>query len=281
MTIRIVCDSTADLPGHLVEEYGIHIVPLKVHFGEEEYRDGVDITAGEFYQKLQTSPVLPTTSQPSPGEFVEVYRNLLEQGVDTIISIHISAQLSGTHHSAEVAKAMLPEADIEVIDSWQASTVLGVLVLEAARAARAGKSKEEILDLVRRLRERIRVFFMVDTLEYLQKGGRIGKAQAFLGSMLNIKPILTLEKGVIVPAAKVRGRAKAMEQLLAKMEAAIGTGRQRLMAMMHAANPEGMAELEEKARERWQPQEIIISTVGPVIGTHVGPGTLALIGIIP
>jgi len=96
MTIRIVCDSTADLPGHLVEEYGIHIVPLKVHFGEEEYRDGVDITAGEFYQKLQTSPVLPTTSQPSPGEFVEVYRNLLEQGVDTIISIHISAQLSGT-----------------------------------------------------------------------------------------------------------------------------------------------------------------------------------------
>jgi len=281
MTIGIVCDSTADLPGHLVKEYGIHIVPLKVHFGEEEYRDGVDITADEFYQRLQASAALPTTSQPSPGEFVEAYRNLLEQGIDTIVSIHISAHLSGTYRSAEVAKSMLPEADIEVIDSRQASTVLGVVVLEAARAARAGKSKEEIIDLVNRLIEKIRVFFMVNTLEYLQKGGRIGKAQAFLGSMLNIKPILTLENGIIVPAAKARGRAKGMEQLLTKMEASIGTGGQRIMAIMHAANPEGMEELQKKAGEKWQPREFVIADIGPVIGTHVGPGTLALIGICP
>ncbi|NLJ32976.1 MAG: DegV family protein [Firmicutes bacterium] len=279
MSVIIVCDSTADLPRELIKEYGIHIVPLKVHFGEKEYKDGVDITPKEFYEKLQASDVLPTTSQPSPGEFAESYENILKMGGSTIISIHISAHLSGTYRSATVAKSMLPEADIEVIDSKQASTVLGLIVLEAARAAKSGKTKEEILALIGEMVEKIKVFFMVDSLEYLEKGGRIGKAQAILGSMLNIKPILTLEEGIIVPAAKTRGRAKGMEQLLLKMKSEIGTGKQARMAIMHAIEYDGMETLRDRVRNKWQPEELIVSDIGPVIGTHVGPGTIALIGL--
>ena len=279
MSVIIVCDSTADLPRELIKEYGIHIVPLKVHFGEKEYKDGVDITPKEFYKKLQASDVLPTTSQPSPGEFAESYENILKMGGSTIISIHISAHLSGTYRSATVAKSMLPEADIEVIDSKQASTVLGLIVLEAARAAKSGKTKEEILALIGEMVEKIKVFFMVDSLEYLEKGGRIGKAQAILGSMLNIKPILTLEEGIIVPAAKTRGRAKGMEQLLLKMKSEIGTGKQARMAIMHAIEYDGMETLRDRVRNKWQPEELIVSDIGPVIGTHVGPGTIALIGL--
>lgn len=281
MGIAIVCDSTADLPPELVKEYGIHIVPLKVHFGEEDYRDGVDISPREFYQKMQASEVLPTTSQPSPGEFAESYRSIFEQGKDTIISIHISAHLSGTHRSAIVAKSMLPGADIELVDSQQASTVLGLIVLEAARAAKAGKTKGEILTLVNEMMAKIRVFFMVDSLEYLEKGGRIGKAQAVLGSLLNIKPILTLEEGIIVPAAKTRGRAKGIEQLLSRMQTNIGTGEQSLMGIMHAVEYDGMVNLKNKVRDKWRPLELVVSDIGPVIGTHVGPGTIALIGLKP
>jgi len=281
MAIAIVCDSTADLPREIIKKYGIHVVPLKVHFGEEEYRDGVDISPQEFYKKMQASGVLPTTSQPSPGEFAESYHSILKEGKNTIISIHISAHLSGTHRSAIVAKSMLPKADIEIVDSKQASTVLGLIVLEAARAAKSGKTKGEVLSLVNEMVEKIRVFFMVDSLKYLEKGGRIGKAQAVLGSMLNIKPILTLEEGIIVPAAKTRGRAKGIEQLLTRMQTNIGTGEQSLMGIMHAVEYDGMENLKNKVKDKWQPQELIVSDIGPVIGTHVGPGTLALIGLKP
>ncbi|NLP18768.1 MAG: DegV family protein [Firmicutes bacterium] len=281
MAIAIVCDSTADLPREIIKKYGIHVVPLKVHFGEEEYRDGVDISPQEFYKKMQASGILPTTSQPSPGEFAESYHSILKEGKNTIISIHISAHLSGTHRSAIVAKSMLPKADIEIVDSKQASTVLGLIVLEAARAAKSGKTKGEVLSLVNEMVEKIRVFFMVDSLKYLEKGGRIGKAQAVLGSMLNIKPILTLEEGIIVPAAKTRGRAKGIEQLLTRMQTNIGTGEQSLMGIMHAVEYDGMENLKNKVKDKWQPQELIVSDIGPVIGTHVGPGTLALIGLKP
>ena len=281
MAIAIVCDSTADLPREIIKKYGIHVVPLKVHFGEEEYGDGVDISPQEFYKKMQASGILPTTSQPSPGEFAESYHSILKEGKNTIISIHISAHLSGTHRSAIVAKSMLPKADIEIVDSKQASTVLGLIVLEAARAAKSGKTKGEVLSLVNEMVEKIRVFFMVDSLKYLEKGGRIGKAQAVLGSMLNIKPILTLEEGIIVPAAKTRGRAKGIEQLLTRMQTNIGTGEQSLMGIMHAVEYDGMENLKNKVKDKWQPQELIVSDIGPVIGTHVGPGTLALIGLKP
>ncbi len=281
MAIAIVCDSTADLPREIIKKYGIHVVPLKVHFGEEEYRDGVDISPQEFYKKMQASGILPTTSQPSPGEFAESYHSILKEGKNTIISIHISAHLSGTHRSAIVAKSMLPKADIEIVDSKQASTVLGLIVLEAARAAKSGKTKGEVLSLVNEMVEKIRVFFMVDSLKYLEKGGRIGKAQAVLGSMLNIKPILTLEEGIIVPAAKTRGRAKGIEQLLTRIQTNIGTGEQSLMGIMHAVEYDGMENLKNKVKDKWQPQELIVSDIGPVIGTHVGPGTLALIGLKP
>lgn len=281
MGVIVVSDSTADLPPELIAAYGIYMVPLKVHFAQEEYRDGVDITADEFYQKLRVSKALPTTSQPSPGEFESVYRQVLAGGNHSIISIHISAQLSGTHHSAVIAASMLPEADIEVVDSEVASTIHGLIVIQAARAAQAGKSKAEILRLIQELKKKVTAFFMVDTLEYLVKGGRIGKAQAILGTMLNIKPILTIEDGVIAPVAKARGRVKGMEEILHRLEAEIGSQQQSIMVIMHADNREGMEKLKAKVQERWQPQELLISDVGPVIGTHVGPGTLCLIGVKP
>ena len=202
-------------------------------------------------------------------------------GADSIISIHISSHLSGTYRAALLAKEMLPEADIEVIDSEMASAALGVVVLEAARAAQSGASKAETMEIVKDLLTRVSVFFMVDTLKYLEKGGRIGKAQAFLGTMLNIKPILTLEEGVIVPAAKARGRTKGMDQLLNRLEGKVGSGSLQLLTVFDAVNPEGKEVLTKKVRERWDVKELLSFEVGPVIGTHVGPGTLAIVGIRP
>ena len=279
MGVVIVCDSTADLQISAKNKYGIKTVPLKVHFGDEEYRDGVDITAEEFYRKLESSKVLPTTSQPSPGDFVEMYKGILADGDHSIISIHLSAKLSGTHHSAEMAKRMLPDSDIEVIDSKLASTAYGIIVLEAAKAAANGKNKDEIVSLIEDLLDRVSVMFVVDTLEYLKKGGRIGKAQALLGTMLNIKPILTLEAGEIMPLTKARGRKKAISELIQKMQEKIGSEKQTLMGIMHASDPQGAEMVKGEITKVWSPDSMVESMVGPVIGTHTGPGTLAIIGI--
>ncbi len=280
MGVVVVSDTTADLPPELASDLGIELIPLKVHFGEEEYRDREEITAEAFYQKLSASSVLPTTSQPSPGEFAELYRRLAQEGQE-IVSVHISAALSGTYQSAVMAQSMVPEARVSVVDSQGASMAHGLQVVEAARAAREGKSREELVELLEDRRKRMRVFFVVDTLEYLEKGGRIGKAQALLGSMLNIKPILYLEQGVVTSAGKARGRAKAWRQMLDLLQQEIGEGPQPLMTMVHAENRQGLELLEEEVRKRWAIEELLVSTIGPVVGTHTGPGTLAVAAYAP
>jgi len=277
-TIRIVADSTADIPQELREELGIVMVPLKVHFGQDVYLDAVTITTDEFYAKLEASSQLPTTSQPSPNDFIEVYNGILEETPDAqILSFHLSSEMSGTYQSAVLAESLIEkEADITVIDSKSASFGFGMRVVEAARMARAGKSKEEILERVAWLRDNMRLYFLVDTLEYLQKGGRIGKASALIGSILNIKPILTVDKeGFVASVDKVRGQRKAMQRIVDLLREDFKD--EPVGVMMAYSKHQGAAtELYELARSHFNVQQVDYTTIGSVIGTHVGPGTAAI-----
>jgi len=270
--VHIVTDSTADLPREVVEEYNITVVPLKVLFGREVFLDGVNLTAGEFFEKLAAVKELPITSQPAPAEFVEYYRPLVDQGA-SIISIHISSQMSGTAQSAKLAKNMLEYEDLEIIDSQTVSVPLGMMVAAAARAARAGKTKDEILELIRYIMENQRTYFMVDTLEYLQRGGRIGKAQAFLGTLLNVKPLLQIKEGLVHPYEKVRGRKKALNRLVQVVEKEFGA-RKVWVYLTHGNDPEALEKLHTKIEEKLNCREIWTSQLGPVVGTHIGPAVV-------
>lgn len=276
--IKIVTDSTSDIPREVREAHGIEVVPLKVHFGSDTYYDGVDLDAAAFYRKLAAAEELPTTSQPSPVDFMELYKKLADGPDTAIISLHLSAAFSGTIQSAMLAKSLLEDQmRIEIVDSKSASYGLGMLAVAAAEAARAGKSVEETLDIVQRLRRETKLYFIVDTLEYLQKGGRIGKAAALLGSLLNLKPILTIDDGgVVAPVDKVRGSKKAtarmIELLLKDFE-----GKTVDVCMMHSAARERAEELYGLVSARLSVRRHMYAELGPVIGTHVGPGTLAVI----
>ncbi|ACA59618.1 DegV family protein [Candidatus Desulforudis audaxviator] len=270
-SVHIVTDSTADIPAELAERHEITVVPLKVIFSDEEfYRDGIDLTPEQFFVRLAELPA--STSQPSPAEFLDVYRPLAEQGRD-IISVHISAALSGTVHSAQAARALLPDASVEVIDSKVTSIPLGMAVLAAARAAQAGLGRAEILELLNSILDSTGVYFMVDTLEYLQRGGRIGRAQGLLGTLLNIKPILMLKDGLVTPLDKVRGRAKGLERLAGVLEEAARQGPIKY-GITHGNTPELFARLEEKLTTRVGFGPDLSCRVGGVIGAHVGPSVV-------
>lgn len=275
--VKIVTDSTADLPLSLVKELEITVIPLKVLFGEMVYREGVDLTPKEFYEKLRESEKLPTTSQPSPAEFKEVFDSLTADG-SSLISIHISSNMSGTYQAALIAKNALPDRDITVIDSKLVSMALGLVVIEAARAAKAGKSKSEIIDIVDKVMNKVITYFVVDTLEYLQKGGRIGKAQALLGTVLNIKPILTLHDGFVASLEKVRGKGKALERILelARKFSDEHEDREIRCALVHADVLDETIAFHKRLISELKCSEHIISDIGAVVGTHAGPGTIAL-----
>lgn len=273
--IGIVTDSTADIPKGYIERYGIEVVPLKVFFGEEEFRDGVDLTSEEFYNKLQTSPYHPRTSQPSPSDFINTYRKLGKE-VDTIVSIHISGKLSGTYQSALIAKSNLEELDINVIDSKVTSMVLGIVVIQAARAVEQGKGKNEVIDLIHGILSKMKIYFVVDTLDYLQKGGRIGKAAAFMGNLLNIKPLLSLGDGEVIPVEKVRGKSKAVKKLLEKMRENIKPTKPVRVSVLGARADKEMEKLSKEIQEQFNVIEIIKASIGAVIGTYVGPGTVGV-----
>lgn len=275
--IRIVTDSTSDIPKELREALDIEMVPLKVHFGDETYLDSVTIDAEQFYRLLSQAPSLPKTSQPSPVEFLEVYRKLVlkEPGVQ-IISIHLSSTFSGTYQSAGLAKSLLEEnADITLVDSRTATYGIGLMVVAAAKAAREGKSKDDILKRMEELRSKTSLYFLVDTLEYLHKGGRIGKASAVLGNLLNIKPILSIdEDGEVHSVDKVRGTKRAMTRIVELLkERHSGPVR---VTVAHAAAPELAEVLSARIREEFQVEDLMYTTIGPVIGAHVGGGTVGV-----
>ncbi|MFX4260838.1 DegV family protein [Pelotomaculum propionicicum] len=274
--VRIVTDSTADLPKDLAAKYGITVVPLKVIFNDDEpLRDGVDINTEQFYRRLVEKKEYSRTSQPAPAEFCKVFKELTSDG-SSVLSLHLSSCLSGTCQSAQMARDMLPGADIEVIDSKLASMGHGMIALEAARAAGEGKSKDEILGIVRHMVSGAMLYFIVDTLEYLARGGRIGKAQALLGNILSIKPILYLKDGIVHPLEKIRGRAKAIERLTQIIVEKAGQRRVKC-SLVHGMDPEGMKQLYQKIVLLLNCDEPVCSTLGAVIGTHTGPGVLGII----
>ncbi|AHD06054.1 DegV family protein [Paenibacillus larvae] len=275
--VRIVTDSTSDMPVSLREQLNIEMVPLKIHFGTETYLDGIDLEADAFYQKLASSSLLPTTSQPSPAEFVDLYSRILKEEPDTkIISIHLSSAMSGTYQSAVLAKTLIGEdASIYPIDSKSACFGIGWMVQAAAEAAKEGKSVEECMKVVEELRANLSIYFLVDTLEYLQKGGRIGKAAALFGSLLNIKPILSLDKeGEVCSMDKVRGEKKAMNRIMEFLRRDMAE-RPIHMRIAHASNLKGAEQLAKLLEQQFDVRSKQYLTIGPVIGSHAGPGTVA------
>lgn len=273
--VRIVTDSTADLDRSVYDRYGITMVPLRVFFGQEAFLDGVEITPEQFFKRQVENKEMSSTSQPTPAEFVNAYRPLADEG-SAIISLHISARMSGTVQSAQLAKTMLDYPELEIIDSQVTSVVLGLMVINAARAASEGRGKEEIIALIRQMQKDYQVFFAVDSLEYLQRGGRIGKAQAFLGTLLNVKPILTITDGQVFPHEKVRGKSKSFDRIVKNLQEKFGT-RSVQCYVVHGEDPEGQAQLEERLRNKLNCVEMFQGRIGPVVGTHVGPSVVGVV----
>jgi DegV family protein with EDD domain len=271
----IVLDSTADLPDAANRFPNWRVVPLYVRFGDESLRDGVDIDPAEFYARLRDSAIFPTTSQPTPGDFLACYEELGR--FERIFSLQVSARVSGTFASAETAAAELGDGRVRAIDTETASASIAMLALAIQRRLERGTTDEEIDALVTRyLRER-GLLFTVDTLEFLQRGGRIGKAAAFAGALLQVKPILSISDGEVEAIKRVRGERKAFAELAAALETETKDEPAYRLAVAHAAAPERAAELEDLVREqRPHAQLELVVTLGAVIGAHAGPGTLAL-----
>lgn len=273
MTVRIVTDSTCDLPGEVVHDLGVTVVPLLVHIGEDTFEDGISIHVDDFYGKLSAGDLFPKTSAPSSGMFIDAYQRLALE-TDEIVSIHISARLSATYAAALVARdgVDVPRR-IEVIDSRSASIGLGLLVVQAAEMARDGASIDEIVNATLDALPHTHFFGTLDTLEYLHKGGRIGKAAALLGSMLNIKPVLCLQDGVVYPVERLRGRDHALERI-SQMVAAHHSIRR--LAVVHTTTPDEMALLAYRLSQFFPASAIIRCRCGATIGTYLGPGALGV-----
>jgi len=273
MTVKIVTDSSCDLPAELVQELGITVVPLYVRFGEEVYREQVDISLDEFYQRLEHGNVHPVTIQPSPQDFATAYQKL-SQEADGILSIHISSKLSGTCNSALQGKEMIDKGyPTEVIDSQSVTMGLGLVVIVAAKMAKAGESLPSVVKEVRQAIPKIHLLCLLDTLKYLALGGRIGKAKALLGSMLNVKPIITVKEGEVVPAGQVRSRSKGVERLFNFVESASNID--DLVVAYNTTSDEAQT-LAERLSSIFTKEAIRIFRLGTTLGVHLGPGGLAV-----
>ncbi len=274
-TVQVVTDGTADLPTATAEAFGISVVPLYVHFGQEQFRGGVDISNEEFYRRLEGSKELPRTSQPAPADFVSVYRQALERG--PVLALHVSAKLSGTFNAALLAQQEVlgenPDAQIAVIDSEQASMMLGLLAIQAAGHAQAREPLEQIIDWVHRAIPRARTLFVVDTLEYLARGGRLGRAQAFLGGLLNVKPILEITHGEVEPRERARSRRKALDRLT---QLALEEGPAESSIVAGSTDLDAARAVADQLRDGFGHQDVSVFNIGPVIGTYAGPGCVGV-----
>jgi DegV family protein with EDD domain len=271
----IVLDSTSDFQDAPERFPNMRVVPLYVHFGDETFRDFVDLDPHAFYEKLRAAPSLPTTSQPTPQDFLDAYQQLADEGYERIWSLHLSAKLSGTCQSASLAAAELGGDRVRVVDSETASLAVGMLSLAMQRRLRRGTTDEELERLLERFKAANGVVFTVGTLEYLQKGGRIGRAQALAGALLNVKPILSVDDGVVVPVARVRGRQKALEEFAKAFTAATADAAGLRVAIAHADAPEWIDVLTDlAAKARPQAELELVSNLGAVVGTHAGPGAV-------
>jgi len=273
--IAIVTDSTANLPPDFIEYHNIQVLPLKIHWGDENFEDGVDITPSDFYERLAKSSDLPTTSQPSMQEFINVFEKLAPQ-CDGIIVPLISSGISGTVDSALAAQNQFSAVPVEIVDSYSTSAGLALVVIAASRAADAGESLEEIKQITKNVASEVQLYFMVNTLEYLHRGGRIGGASRFLGTVLNIKPILYLdEQGEIEALEQVRTFRKALARLV---ELAVDKADRKSahVGIIHANAPDQAEIFRNQIADRIRCSQLDIYELSPVIGTHVGPGTIGI-----
>lgn len=272
--IKIVTDSTADVPKELLERYDIRVVPINIQFGHETYQEGIDIDRPTFFRKLEE--VMPTSSQPAPGQLVEVYRELAEDG-HSIISIHVTSKHSGTYQSALLAKSMLPEAEIEVFDTLSISIGTGYQVLAAARAAEEGKSMGEIIQILEGIRSRMYLHLTPATLKYLQKSGRVGRLAGALGSLLNVKPVIKVEDGTLEAFQNVRTRSKAIDRLVELTEEAVGTTEPVKLGIPHAQVPAEAEKLRDRLERTFNCDEMHVVDLACSLTVHGGPGIIGII----
>jgi DegV family protein with EDD domain len=269
----IVVDSTADFPDAPLRFANWRVVPLYVRFGEESFRDYVELEPEAFYEWLRAAPATPTTSQPTPGDFLDVYREL--DGYERVLSLHIAGSLSGTIESARAAARLLGDERVRMIDSGSASAAIAMLALAIQRRLERGTSDDEVDAVVERFRAESGLLFTVDTLEYLARGGRIGRARAWAGELLNVKPILTIENGEVLPVNRVRGNRKAFLEFATRFEQATSDSPDLRVGIAHAEAPERAEALAEMVRRERPSAELeLVTTLGPVLGAHAGPGTV-------
>lgn len=274
MAIKVVTDSTSDLPADVAESLGIEVVPLNIHFGSDVYKDRVNLMPDAFYDKLINGDVLPTTSQPSVGEFIDVYERL-GSDADGIVSVHISEKLSGTMNSARLASQQAnADCPIEVVDTFQVSMGVGICAMEAAEVANSGGNMNQVILAARNAVTRSQCFFMLETLEFLQKGGRIGKAQALIGNLLKIRPMLILQEGEVHPLGRERTRRKGISKLVDTVEELAPISG---LAVMYSTEPDEAQTLAQNVSKFMiEGREPMMLQIGPVIGTYAGPDTLGI-----
>jgi len=271
--VKIITDSVSDIPAEVAEELGITIIPLYVRFGSKVYLDRVELSTEDFYRKLTSSRIFPTTAAPGPGEFAEVYDKLAEE-TDKILAIHVSSKFSAIYETALRGKEQMKrKCRVEVVDSLSGAMGEGLIAIAAAKEAQKGADLDQVADMVRRAIPKAHVYMCFDTLEYLRKGGRIGRGQALLGSMLRVNPILELKDGEAYPLGRERSRAKAIERLygLAKSFTNIMG-----LAVEHATTPDEAEALAQRLNPIFPKERIYISTVDPVVGAHVGPHVIGM-----
>ncbi|HJX69909.1 MAG TPA: DegV family protein [Dehalococcoidia bacterium] len=271
--VKIVTDSTSDIPPQIAEALGITIVPAYVHFGDKSYRDRVDISEDELYRRLVEGPVHPTTSAPSPGNFAEVYSRLARES-DEIVAVMLTSKESALYNAALLGKETVKgKCHIEVIDSQSVSMGLGFIAIAAAEAAQAGKGIEEVVKAVRQAIPRTHLLAALDTTKYVLKGGRLGRAALSLGAMLRVKPMLTIREGDIVSAGLTRTRGKSIERLYEFVKKHLPI---EDLAIMHSTTPKEAQSLAERLKSLIPRKQPLIARLGPALGVHAGPGALAV-----
>jgi DegV family protein with EDD domain len=278
--VAIVTDSTASIPEILLDELNINWVPYYIHRGQEVLLDLATIQRESFYNWLPTARELPKTASPGPGDYVTMYEKLAGEGIEEIVSIHMTSKGSGAYQAAAAARSMvaesLPSLKVEVIDTLNVSMCHGWMVIEAARSALAGKTMDQITEQVRKMIPITRMIQTADTLKYLYMGGRIGRAKHMLGSLLNIKPLISMEDGVIVPVGQARSRGEAYRSIARLVEKAVGFKGKIKVAYVHAAARDEVIKLKELVEERVTAVESLIAELSPALGVHTGPGTAGL-----
>lgn len=276
--IHIVTDSTADLSRAQAEALGVTVVPLTIRFGEEQFLDGVDLDSDAFYAKLASSSVHPTTSQPTPEQFTRAYTPLLQNPEDQVVSLHISGKLSGTLQSAHIARQELDAGRIHLVDTETVSAGLQFVVTAAAEDVAAGADAATVAQRAEARRSKVTIYVLLDTLTYLQRGGRIGRAQAVIGSVLGVKPLLTVAEGEVGPQARVRSRRQGIEMITELLQERLPL---RRVAAFHCGAPELLPVLEKRLRAALPDVEIVTGQVGPVVGVYTGPGGLGIAALAP